>query len=64
MEFEQIYNTYFKAVYRYIWQLSSNEHIAEKLQAKHFLGNEIHKFSCDNSVWLCQITKKYLFPHI
>ena len=29
MEFEQIYNTYFKAVYRYIWQLSGNEHIAE-----------------------------------
>ena len=28
MEFEQIYNTYFKAVYRYIWQLSGNEHIA------------------------------------
>ena len=24
MEFEQIYNTYFKAVYRYIWQLSGN----------------------------------------
>ena len=22
MEFEQIYNTYFKAVYRYIWQLA------------------------------------------
>ena len=24
MEFEQIYSTYFKSVYHYIWQLSGN----------------------------------------
>ena len=36
MEFEQIYNTYFKAVYRYIWQLSGNEHIAEEITGETF----------------------------
>lgn len=37
MEFEQIYSTYFKSVYHYIWQLSGNEHIAEEITSETFL---------------------------
>lgn len=62
MEFEQIYNTYFKAVYRYIWQLSGNEHIAEEITGETFFKamKSINNFrgECDMRVWLCQIAKK------
>lgn len=57
MEFEQIYNTYFKAVYRYIWQLSGNEHIAEEITGETFFKamKSINNFrgECDMRVWLC-----------
>ena len=43
MEFEQIYNTYFKAVYRYIWQLSGNEHIAEEITGETFFKTSVYK---------------------
>lgn len=43
MEFEQIYNIYFKSVYRYIRKLSGDEHIAEEITSETFFkGNEIH----------------------
>ena len=37
MEFEQIYNTYFKLVYRYIRKLSGDEHVAEEITSETFL---------------------------
>ena len=36
MEFEQIYNIYFKSVYRYIRKLSGDEHIAEEITSETF----------------------------
>ena len=57
MEFEQIYNTYFKSVYLYVMQLSGNEHIAEEITSDTFFKaiNSIDKFrgECDIRVWLC-----------
>ena len=37
MEFEQIYNAYFKSVYNYIRKLSGDEHIAEEITSETFL---------------------------
>ena len=68
MEFEQIYNTYFKAVYRYIWQLSGNEHIAEEITGETFFKamKSINNFrgECDMRVWLCQIAKNTYFSYL
>ena len=36
MDFDEIYKSYFKGVFLYVMQLTGNEHIAEKSQAKHF----------------------------
>lgn len=61
MEFEEIYNTYFNDVFRYIRRLSNNEHIAEEITADTFfkamrsLGS--FRGDCDIRVWLCQIAK-------
>ena len=61
MEFEQIYNIYFKSVYRYIRKLSGDEHIAEEITSETFLKamKSIGDFrgECDMRVWLCQIAK-------
>ena len=68
MEFEQIYNTYFKAVYRYIWQLSGNEHIAEEITGETFFKamKSINNFrgECDMRVWLCQIAKHIWYQEL
>ena len=68
MEFEQIYNTYFKAVYRYIWQLSGNEHIAEEITGETFFKamKSINNFrgECDMRVWLCQIAKHIYYQYL
>lgn len=61
MEFEQIYSTYFKSVYHYIWKLSGNEHIAEEIASETFFKvmKSIGDFrgDCDMRVWICQIAK-------
>ena len=61
MEFDAIYQTYFKSVYQYIRQLSGNEHIAEEITSDTFFKamKSIDDFrgECDMRVWLCQIAK-------
>lgn len=68
MEFEQIYSTYFKPVYRYVWELSGNEHIAEEITSDTFFKamKSIEKFrgECDMRVWLCQIAKNTYFSYL
>ena len=60
-EFEEIYRTYFKDVFRYIRRLSGNEHIAEEITSETFYRamSSINRFrgGCDIRVWLCQIAK-------
>ena len=67
MEFEQIYNTYFKAVYLYVLRLSGNEHIAEEITGETFFKaiNSIDTFrgDCDIRVWLCQIAKNAYYSY-
>lgn len=68
IEFEQIYSTYFKAVYRYIWKLSGDEHIAEEITSETFLKamKSIGDFrgECDMRVWICQIAKNTYYSYL
>ncbi len=68
MEFEQIYSTYFKSVYRYIWKLSGDEHIAEEVTSETFLKamKSIRDFrdECDMRVWICQIAKNTYYSYL
>lgn len=68
MEFEQIYSAYFKSVYRYIWKLSGDEHIAEEITSETFLKvmRSIGNFrgECDMRVWICQIAKNTYYSYL
>ena len=68
MEFEQIYNTYFKSVYRYIRKLSGDEHVAEEITSETFLKamKSIGDFrgECDMHVWICQIAKNTYYSYL
>ena len=60
-DFEQLYSTYFSDVYKYIFRLSGNEHVAEEMTSDTFFRamKSIDSFrgDCDVRVWLCQIAK-------
>lgn len=68
MEFEQIYSTYFKSVYRYVWKLSGDEQIAEEITSETFLKvlKSIGDFrgECDMRVWICQIAKNTYYSYL
>lgn len=59
--FDDIYNLYFKDVYKYILALSKNETIAEEVTQETFFkamkSIKEYKGSCKLYVWLCQIAK-------
>ena len=68
MEFEQIYNKYFKSVYHYIRKLSGDEHVAEEITSETFLKamKSIGDFrgECDMRVWICQIAKNTYYSYL
>ncbi len=68
MKFDEIYNTYFMDVYRYILRLSGNESVAEDVTSETFFKawRSMGKFrgECDIRVWLCQITKNEYFRYL
>ncbi|MBP3618970.1 MAG: sigma-70 family RNA polymerase sigma factor [Lachnospiraceae bacterium] len=68
MEFEELYNTYFKDVYRYVLRLSGDAHVAEEVTSDTFLKalKAIHKFrgDCEVRVWLCQIAKNCYYSSV
>ena len=68
MEFEQVYDLYFRDVYRYILKLSGSEHVAEVITSDTFFkalrSIGIFRGSCDMRVWLCQIAKNSYYPHL
>lgn len=67
IEFEKIYNQYFKDIYKFVLSLSRNEKIAEDITQETFLKalKNIEKFngSCEVNVWLCQIAKNTYFSY-
>lgn len=61
MDFEELYGAYAEDVYRYVFSLCGNSHIAEDVTSETFLKaiKAIGKFKgeCSLRVWLCQIAK-------
>lgn len=60
-DFKEVYNLYFREVYRYSLSLCRNEAIAEEITQETFFKalSGLDKFDgkCKVSVWLCQIAK-------
>ena len=67
MDFEEIYQEYFKEVYLYILSLSHDERIAEEITQEAFFKalKAIKKFdgSKDIRAWLFTIAKNTYFSH-
>lgn len=68
MEFEEIYNKYFKDVYLYILRLSGDAHLAEEITSETFFKamKAVGKFrgDCEIRVWLCQIAKNCYYTFL
>lgn len=66
-DFNDLYNQYFKDVYRYILVLTQNESIAEEITQETFFKalSNIDSFDgkCKIYVWLCQIAKNTYFSY-
>ena len=64
-DFEEIYNKYFKDVYKFVFSICNNEHIAEEVTQETFFKalKNIDKYNgqCKFYVWLCQIAKNTYF---
>lgn len=60
-DFQQVYDLYFRDVYRYALALSHNEAVAEEITQETFYKalKQLDTFDgkCKLSVWLCQIAK-------
>lgn len=60
-DFEEVYNLYFRDVYRYSLSLCRNELVAEEVTQETFYKalEKLDSFDgkCKVSVWLCQIAK-------
>lgn len=67
MEFDEIYNLYFKEIYLYIKSLSKDENIAEEITQETFFKalKNIESFdgSKDIRAWLFTIAKNTYFSH-
>ena len=59
MDFEEIYNTYFRDVYLFILAMSGDAEIAEEITQETFFkalkGVDKFKHTCSVKTWLCQI---------
>ncbi len=67
-EFNEIYETYFDYVFRYMKNLTHNASLAEEITSETFFKalNAIDGFrgDCDVRVWLCQIAKNCYFTYL
>ncbi len=66
--FEQVYQAYFRDVYRYALKLCGEPSLAEDLCSETFLRatEKIEGFrgECELRVWLCGIVKNLYFSHL
>lgn len=64
-EFQEVYESYFKDVYKYVLALCRDEHMAEEVTQETFFKamKNIDSFrgQCKLYVWLCQIAKNTYF---
>ena len=65
MDFEAIYNTYYKSVYAFVMSISHSTDIAEEITQetffKAFKAYESFRGDCTVKVWLCQIAKNTFY---
>ncbi len=68
MDFEELYTSYFRDVYRYILSLAGDVNVAEDITSETFLkalrGIRGFRGECDVRVWLCQIAKNCYFSFL
>lgn len=66
-DFTDVYDRYFKDVYKYALSLSQNEIVAEEITQQTFFKalQKINEFrgECRIRVWLCQIAKNTYFSY-
>ncbi|MBQ7801106.1 MAG: sigma-70 family RNA polymerase sigma factor [Oscillospiraceae bacterium] len=66
-DFTEVYELYFRDVYRYALSLCRNESMAEEITQETFFKalNSLDRFDgkCRITVWLCQIAKNTYFSH-
>ncbi|MFI8684653.1 RNA polymerase sigma factor [Rossellomorea sp. NPDC077527] len=67
IEFERIYEQYFRELYAFVLSLSRDEKLAEEITQETFFkalkSMERFQGQCKMSVWLCQIAKNTYFTH-
>lgn len=65
---EEVYNKYSTTVYRYLYCLTQNEHLAEELTQETFAialeKIDGFKYKCKLSTWLCQIAKHLWYKQL
>lgn len=65
---DELYREYAKVVYRFVFSLCGNPHIAEDLTQETFLqaykSIESYNGVCKMSVWLCQIAKHLWYQYL
>lgn len=68
MDFQEIYETYFGDVYKYVLALSHNESVAEEITQETFFkalkGIDGFRGECKLYVWLCQIAKNTYLSYL
>lgn len=68
MDFQKVYDLYFKDVFKYALSLCRNEQMAEEITQETFFKalKSIDSFrgECRLSVWLCQIAKNTYFHQL
>ncbi len=67
-DFNEIYELYFKDVFKYVITLTKDEHVAEEITQETFFKalKSIHTFKGESKlyVWLCQIAKNTYFTYL
>lgn len=66
-DFAQVYDLYFRDVYKYALAISRDMHLAEEITQETFFkalkSLDSFKGECKLSVWLCQIAKNCYISH-
>lgn len=67
-QLEDIYHTYFKDVFLYVYRLSGDKHISEDITSETFMkaltSLDSFKGESDIRVWLCQIAKNSYYSYL
>ena len=67
IEFEQIYQTYFQDVFRFVRKLSGRDDIAQEITSQTFFlalrSLDSFRGECSVRVWLCQIAKNCYYTY-